>query len=150
MELQVSYYESDDILLLQNGHLWTDGSNVAENVIAYADCERNIVAVEVSGAADKVRKAFLDGKSNTRKDRVKHALNRPDETELERAAITLSVFYDPVNDSLTLASGLPTPFEQTIADGLVALYDGEDEFGKFVNGIRLERASVVLNPYLSP
>ena len=60
MELQISYYKSDDILLLQNGRLWDGGCNVAQNVVVYADDDQNIVAVEVSGAAGLVRQAIYD------------------------------------------------------------------------------------------
>ena len=48
MKLQVSYYPSDDILLLENGNQWKFGANIAEDVVAYADtelqtrCHRNI------------------------------------------------------------------------------------------------------------
>ena len=43
---------------------------------------------------------------------------------------------------------MPTPFEHIIADGLVAFYDGEDEYGKFINAVRLENAAKLLKPYL--
>lgn len=62
----------------------------------------------------------------------------------------LTVSYDGKADALTLASGLPTPFQYAIADGLTAFYDGEDEYGKFINAVRLENAAKLLKPYLSP
>ena len=41
MKLKISYCQSLDILLLENGLLWTDGANFAENVVAFADGQRN-------------------------------------------------------------------------------------------------------------
>ena len=150
MELLISYYKSNDILLLQNGRLWTGGFNFAENAVVYADDDRNIVGVEVSGAAGLLHQSIYSNKWKTGKGNPKGDSRRPDEIDLDRTSLPLSVKYDPEKDELTLQSGLPTPFEQVIAEGLVVLYDGEDEDGKFINAIRLENAAKLLNPFLSP
>ena len=150
MELQISYYKSDDILLLQTGQLWTEGSNVAENVVVYADGERNIVGVEISGAAHLLHTTIIGKKWKAGRENAKETSRRPDETSLDRTSLPLSVNYDPEMDELILKSGLPTPFEHTIADGLVVYYDGEDEFGKFINAVKLANASKLLSPLLMP
>ena len=49
MKLLISYYPSDDILLMENGRQWKNGSNMAQDVVAYADVERKPVAIEISG-----------------------------------------------------------------------------------------------------
>ena len=150
MELQISYYKSDDILLMQNGQHWAAGSNVAENVVAYADDDRNIVGIEISGAAALLGKAIHSKKARTEREEPMELLARPDEVDLDRVSLPLSVSYDSAKDELTLHSRPPAPFEQVIADGLCAYYDGEDRFGKFVNGVRLEHAYELLKPYLAP
>ena len=146
MKLQISYYESDDILLMRNGHSWADGASVAECVVVYADAKHNPVAVEVSGAASLLRPVLYGGKPPMQPQ----SCERPDEATLDRDALRLIVRYDREDDVLALESGLPMPFEQAIADGLTALYDGEDEYGKFVNGVRLKNAAKLLKPYLFP
>jgi uncharacterized protein YuzE len=150
MKLQISYYPSDDILLLENGKQWMSGANVAEDVVTYADAERNPVAIEISGA-----KKVLGPVLNV--DKIKTATQcsaafgvRPNEDDIDRVALPLTVIYDGGTDTLTLECGLPMIYEQAIADGLLALYDGEDEYGKFINGIRLENAAKLLKPYLAP
>ena len=75
---------------------------------------------------------------------------RPDEDNIDRITLSLFVTYDRETDTLTLASGLPTPFDFAIADGLTAFYDGEDEYGKFINAVRLENAAKLLKPHLPP
>ena len=150
MKLQISYYPSDDILLLENGKQWMSGANVAEDVVTYADAERNPVAIEISGA-----KKVLGPVLNV--DKIKTATQcsaafgvRPNEDDIDRVALPLTVSYNRETDTLTLESGLPTPFDIAIADGLTAFYDGEDEYGKFINAVRLENAAKLLKPYLSP
>ncbi len=150
MKLQISYYESDDILLMQNGYSWADGAGVAECVVAYADARHNPVAVEVSGAASLLRPVLYGGKLPMPPESCEGPDGRPDEATLDRDALRLIVRYDRDADVLALESGLPMPFEQAIADGLTAFYDGEDEYGKFVNGVRLENAARLLEPYLAP
>ena len=62
----------------------------------------------------------------------------------------MAVSYDGETDTLTLESGLPTTYGIIIADGLTAFYDGEDEYGKFINAVRLENAANLLKQYLLP
>ena len=150
MKLQVSYYPSDDILLLDNGCSWAWGSDVANGVIVYADAVHNPVAIEVSGAAKLLRPILNAGKSKAAPRNCGSPGDRPDEDGLDRVSLPLTVSYDGEVDTLTLQSGLPTPFEQVIADGLWVYYDGEDEYGKYVNAVRLENAAKLLKPYLSP
>ena len=150
MNLQISYYKSGDILLLQNGQRWAGGSNVAKDLVAYADGDREIVGIEVSGAVVLLSKTLYGKREMTgRADPVEFPA-RPDEADLDRVSLPLSVNYDPQMNELVLESGLPTPFEQTIADGLTAFYDGEDEYGKFINAVRIENAGKLLKPYLAP
>ncbi len=142
MKLQISCYKSSDILLMQNGHSWADGASIAEHIVAFADTGRNPVAIEVSGAASLLRPVLYEGWLPTPPESCASIHGRP--------ALRLIVKYDREADVLTMESGLPMPFEQTIADGLTVFYDGEDEYGKFVNGVKLEDAAGLLEPYLSP
>ena len=150
MKLQISYYPSDDILLLDNGRPWAWGSDVANGVIVYADAEHNPVAIEVSGLSSLLRPFLYEGRSADSMSDCEGLCSRPDEIDLDRMQLQLVVKYDHADDALTLESGLPTPLEITIADGLTAFYDGEDEYGKFINAVRLENAAKLLKPYLSP
>ena len=150
MKLQISYYPSDDILLMQNGRHWKSGANVAEDVVAYADVERKPVAIEISGAAKLLRSALYTGWAMTAPQSCASSDGRPDEDNIDRITLPLFVTYDKETDALSLESGLPMPFGITIADGLTAFYDGEDEYGKFINAVRLENAAKLLRPYLSP
>ena len=147
MKLKISYCQSLDILLLQNGLSWADGTNVAENIVAFADARRNPVAVEISGAASLLRPVlYADGPPPPEsRDKIR---GRPDEVDLDRAALHLIIQYDRKADVLFMESGLPMPFQQPVADGLAVFYDGEDAYGKFVNGVRLENAAKLLKPYL--
>ena len=146
MKLKISYCQSLDILLLENGLSWIDGANVAENVVAFADARRNPVAVEISGAASLLRPVlYTDGLPPESHDEIR---GRPDEVDLDQAARRLIIRYDRKADTLSMESGLPMPFQQPVADGLVVFYDGEDAYGKFVNGVRLENAAKLLKPYL--
>ena len=144
MELQISYYKSSDTLLMQNGHQWADGGNVVENVVAFADAKKNPVAIEVSGAASLLCPILYGGKLVAKMEGRNESHDRPDEVDLDRVVLPLIVRYDQDKDVLTIESGLPTPFNLTIADGLLAFYDGEDEYGKFINAVRLETLSVPL------
>lgn len=152
MKLQISYYPSDDILLLENGGQWKDGGNVGENVVAYADAANSPAAIEISGARKLLCQAlYAEKESATPQNLPTPATGRrPDESDIDRVCWPLTVNYDRKEDILTLASGLPTPFDIAIADGLTAFYDGEDEYGKFINAVRLENAAKLLNPFLSP
>ena len=150
MKLQISYYPSDDILLMENGKQWKDGSNIAEDVVAYADTEHRPAAIEISGAAKLLRPALYARQLKTAPQSLAAPGARPDEYDIDRVTLPLTVSYDRETDTLTLESGLPTPFDFTIADDLTAFYDGEDEYGKFINGIRLENAAKLLKPYLAP
>lgn len=145
MKLKISYCQSLDILLLENGLSWIDGANVAENVVAFADAQRNPVAVEISGAASLLRPVlYADGPPSESRDKIH---GRPEEADLDRAALRLIIWYDRKADVLSMESGLPMPFRQPVADGLAVFYDGEDAYGKFVNGVRLENAAKLLKPY---
>ena len=151
MKLQISYYPSDDILLLDNGGQWRDGGNVAEHVVAFADAAKRPVAIEISGARKLLCQTLFEEKKSTgQQDSAVPAAGRPGENEIDRVCWPLTVNYDRKADTLTLASGLPTPFDFAMADGLTAFYDGEDEYGKFINAVRLENAAKLLKPYLSP
>ncbi len=150
MKLQISYYPSDDILLMENGKQWKDGANIAEDVVAYADTEHRPAAIEVSGAAKLLCQALYISQIKAAPQSRAAPGVRPDEGDIDRVTLPLTVSYDRKTDTLTLASGLPTPFDITIADGLTAFYDGEDEYSKFINAVRLENAAKLLKPYLSP
>ena len=150
MKLQISYYPSDDILLLENGKQWQHGTNMAQDVVAYADTERQPAAIEISGAKKALESMLCIGQNKTPMQSTAESGHRPDENELDRVTLPLTVSYDTETDTLRLESGLPTTFDIGIADGLVAFYDGEDEYGKFINGIRLENAAKLLKPYLAP
>ena len=150
MKLQISYYPSDDILLMENGKQWRDGANMAEDVVAYADLEHKPSAIEISGAAKWLSSALYTGQLKTAPRSRAASGDRPDEDGIDRVTLPLTVSYDRETDTLTLESGLPTPFDITIADGLVVFYDGEDECGKFINAVRLENAAKLLKPYLAP
>ena len=151
MNLKISYYPSDDILLLENGGQLKDGGNVVENVVAYADAENRPAAIEISGARKLLCQALYAEKESAAPQHSPTPATggRPDESEIDRVCWPLTVNYDRKADTLTLASGLPAPFQCTIADGLTAFYDGEDEYGKFINAVRLESAAELLKPYLS-
>lgn len=148
MKLQISYYHSPDLLLMQNGRPWTDGANIAENVVAFADAQRNPVAVEISGAASLLRPVLYGGEPSPKPEKPKRIHGRPDEVDLDRTSLPLIIRYDRKADILAMESGLPIPFRLIIADNLAVFYDGQDERGKFVNGIRLENAAKLLKPYL--
>lgn len=150
MNLQISYYPSDDILLMENGRQWKDGANVAEDVVAYADLEHNPAAIEISGAAKLLRAALYSGQIKNAPQSPTASGDRPDEDDIDRVALPLSVSYNKESDTLILGSGLPAPFGIAIADGLTAFYDGEDEYGKYINSIRLENAAKLLKPHLAP
>ena len=150
MKLQISYYPSDDILLMENGKQWKDGANVAEAVVAYADAEYKPAAIEISGAIKLLRPALYTRQLKTAPQSRAASGGRPDEDDIDRVTLPLTVSYDRETDTLTLESGLPAPFDIAIADGLTAFYDGEDECGKFINAVRLENAAKLLKPYLSP
>ena len=150
MKLQISYYPSDDILLLDNGKQWKDGGNIAENVVVYSDSESKPAAIEVSGAAKLLRPILNAGQLKAAPRDCRASGDRPDEDNLDRVNLALTVSYDREVDILTLECGLPAPFQYTIADGLTAFYDGEDEYGKFINAVRLENAAELLKPYLRP
>ena len=149
MKLLISYSESLDILLMQNGNSWTDGANIAENVVAFAN-KGNPVAVEVSGAASLLRPILFEGRLPAQSEICQGIQGRPDEVDIDRHSLPLTIRYAPKPDVLYMECGLPMPFEQTIADGFTVFYDGEDKHGKFINGIRLENAAKLLKPYLSP
>ena len=149
MQLQIAYYAAPDILLLQNGRNWNSGGNVVKDVIAYVDSERNPVAIEVSGAGSLLRHILFGDESSTAAESRKSFKSRPNEIDLDRVSLPLRIKYDRGIDVLTMECGLPTKFEQAIADGLTAYYDGEDEHGKFINSIRLENAAKLLKPYLT-
>ena len=149
MKLQISYYPSDDILLLNNGTPWAWGADVAKDVIVYADAEFNPVATEVSGASRLLRPALYTAQfAKVAPPSCATSDGRPDEDDLDRVTLPLTVSYNRKTDTLTLDSGLPTPFNIAIADGLTAFYDGEDEYGKFINAVRLENAAKLLKPYI--
>ena len=150
MKLQVSYYPSDDILLLENGKQWKHGANMAQDVVTYADTEHQPAAIEIAGAKKVLKPMLCPGQSEASTQPSAVSGQRPDEGEIDRVTLPLTVNYDRDTDTLTLESGLPTTFDIGIADGLVALYDGEDELGKFINGIRLENAAKRLRPFLLP
>lgn len=150
MKLQISYYPRDDILLMQNGNLWQDGGNIAENVIVYADAESRPAAIEVSGASKLLRPVLNGGQLKAAQRNCGVSEGRPDEDGLDRVTLPLTVSYDGEADALTLECGLPTPFNIAIADGLTAFYDGEDEYGKYINAVRLENAAKLLKPHLAP
>ena len=150
MKLKISYYPTDDILLMENGKQWRDGASMAEDVVAYADTEHNPVAIEISGATKLLRPALDDRQAKTSPQSRATFGVRPDEYDIDRITLPLAVSYDVETDTLTLGSGLPAPFQCAIADGLTAFYDGEDEYGKFINAVRLENAAKLLKPYLSP
>lgn len=146
MKLQISYYPSSDILLMQNGRPWTDGTDVAENVVAFADARRNPVAIEISGAASLLRPVLYGSRPPEICEEF-HA--GTDDVDLDRAALRLIIRYDRKADILSMESGRPMPLQQTIAENLAVFYDGEDAHSKFVNGIRLENAARLLKPYLA-
>ena len=148
--LKISYYPTDDILLMENGKQWRDGSSMAEDVVAYADTEHNPVAIEISGASRLLRPALYTVQAKVAPQSCATSDGRPDEYDIDRVTLPLAVSYDRETDTLTLGSGLPTPFNIAIADGLTAFYDGEDEYGKFINAVRLENAAKLLKPHLSP
>ncbi len=150
MNLKVSYYPSDDILLLENGGQWKDGGNVVENVVAYADAENRPAAIEISGARKLLCQALYAEKENAAPQNFATPATgeRPDESEIDRVCWPLTVNYDRKADTLTLESGLPTTYGIVIADGLTAFYDGEDEYGKFINAVRLENAANLAKQYL--
>ena len=150
MKLQISYYPSDDILLMRNGNQWKSGGNVAEDVVAYADTEHKPVAIEISGAAKLLRPPLYVGQVKAAPQGCTVYSDRPDEDDIDRVTLPLTVSYDGETDTLTLESGLPTTYGIIIADGLTAFYDGEDEYGKFINAVRLENAGKLLKQYLSP
>ena len=150
MKLQISYYPSDDILLMENGSSRAWGADVANGVIVYADAELNPVAIEVSGAAKLLCPALDDRQAKTSPQSRATFDGRPDEYDIDRVTLPLTVSYDRETDTLTLDSGLPTPLAIAIADGLNAFYDGEDGYGKFINAVKLENAAKLLKPYLSP
>ena len=150
MKLQVSYYPSDDILLLENGNQWKFGANIAEDVVAYADTEHKPAAIEISGAKKVLEHLLRVGQTKTAPIVDATPRHRPDEDEIDRVTLPLTVNYDSETDTLTLGSGLPTTFDITIADGLIAYFDGADEHGKFINAVRLENAAKLLKPYLAP
>ena len=150
MKLQISYFPGDDILLMQNGNLWKYGGNIAESVIVYADPENRPAAIEVSGAAKLLRPILNAGQLKAAPRNCGASGDRPDEDDLDRFNLPLTVSYDREVDTLTLECGLPTPFDIAIADGLTVFYDGEDEYGKYINAVRLENAAKLLKPYLAP
>ena len=94
MKLQISYYQSLDILLMQNGHPWTDGANVAENVVVFADDERNTVAVEVSEAASLLRQVLYGSQLSRAPQSCAIARARLDEVDLDRPNLPLIIRYD--------------------------------------------------------
>jgi uncharacterized protein YuzE len=150
MKLQISYYPSDDILLLENDKQWKYCVNMAEDVVTYADTEHKPAAIEISGAKRVLEPLLCIGQIEAAQKVGVTSGHRPDEDEVDRVSLPLTVVYDRDTDTLTLDSGLPTTFEFAIADGLVAYFDGEDESGKFINGVRLENAAKLLKPYLAP
>ena len=150
MKLQISYYPSDDILLLNNGSPWAWGADVAKDIIVYADAELNPVAIEVSGPSSLLRPVLYEGRPGVSAPNCEDLRGRPPEIDLDRMQLRAIVKYDQTTDTLNLECGLPALFQGTIADGLTAFYDGEDEYGKFINAVRLENAAKLLKPYLSP
>ncbi len=150
MKLRISYYPSDDILLLNNGSPWAWGADVAKDVIVYADSELNPVAIEVSGPGSLLRPVLYEGRPGVSASSCEKLRDRPAEIDLDRMQLQPIVKYDRTADALTLECGLPTRFQCTIADGLTVFYDGEDEYGKFINAVRLENAAKLLKPYLTP
>lgn len=150
MKLQISYYPSDDILLLKNGSPWAWGADLAKDIIVYADAELNPVAIEVSGPGSLLRPVLYEGWPGVSVPNCEELRGRPSEIDLDRMQLQPIVKYDRAADALVLECGLPAPFQCTIADGLTAFYDGEDEYGKFINAVRLENAAELLKPYLSP
>lgn len=150
MNLKVSYYPTDDMLLLENGKQWRDGSSIAENVVVYSDSESKPAAIEVSGAAKLLRPILNAGELRVMPRNCGSSVDRPDEDDLDRVNLALTVSYDREVDILTLECGLPTPFDIAIADGLTVFYDGEDEYGKFINAVKLQNAAKLLKPYLAP
>ena len=150
MKLRVSYYLSDDILLLENGKKWVSGANMAEDVVTYADSEHDLAAIEISGAKKVLEPMLSIGQIEAVPKASRQWDHRPDEDDIDRVALPLAVSYDNETDTLTMESGLPKTFDIAIADGLTAYYDGEDEDGKFINAVRLENAAKLLKPYLTP
>ena len=104
MNLKVSYYPSDDILLLENGGQWKDGGNVVENVVAYADAENRPAAIEISGARKLLCQALYAEKENAAPQNFATPATgeRPDESEIDRVCWPLTVNYDRKADTLTL------------------------------------------------
>ena len=149
MKLLIAYNKSLDILLMHNGNSWTDGANIAENVVAFAN-KGNPVAVEVSGAASLLRPVLFEDCLTAQPEICQGIRGRPDEVDIDRHSLRLIIRYDSRADMLSMECGLPMPFEHTIADGFSVFYDGEDKYGKFINGIRLENAAKLFKPYLSP
>ena len=150
MKLKISYFPSDDILLMDNGCPRAWGTDVAKNVIVYTDNEHKPAAIEISGATKLLCPVLYAKRVKSAPRDCTVSSDRPDEDDIDRFTLPLTVSYDGETDTLTLESGLPTPFEQVIADGLIAFYDGEDQYGKFINAVRLENAASVLKPYLAP
>ena len=153
MRLRISYYALDDILLLENGSQWKQGANMAEDVVAYADSDRQPAAVELSGARKVLETILFPSKARFPGKPAAPSGHRPDEDEIDRVELPLTIDYDAETDTLILDSGLPKTYKLEIADGLIAYYDGEDEYGKFINAVSLENAantSPLLRPYLSP
>ena len=150
MKLKVSYYPSDDILLLENGGQWRDGGNVAEAVVAYSDADNMPAAIEISGARKLLfQTLYAEKESDASQYFASPAAGRPKESEIDRVCWPLTVNYDREADTLTLTSGLPALFDFSIADGLTVFYDGEDEHGKYINAVTLQNAGELLKPYLS-
>jgi hypothetical protein len=150
MKLQISYYPSDDILLLENGKRWKHGSNVAEDVVAYADSGHNPAAIEISGATRVLEPLLRSGEIKTVQQLNSAASGaRLGEDGIDRVSLPLKVNYERETDTLTLECGLPITSVITIAEGLSAFYDGAGEYGKLINSIRLENAAKLLKPYLT-
>lgn len=91
MKLQISYYPSDDLLLMHNGKKWKSGANIAEHVVFYTDLERNPTAIEISGAR-KVLDTLLrmDYDKGVKKDGATSKC-RPNEYDVDRVTLPLTV-----------------------------------------------------------
>ena len=136
--------------MLENDKQWKYCADMAEDVVTYADTEQKPAAIEISGAKKVLKPLLCIDQIEAAQKVGATSGHRPDEDGIDRGSLPLTVIYDRDTDTLILDSGLPTTFEFAIADGLIAYFDGEDEFGKFINGIKLENAAKLLKPYLTP
>ncbi len=150
MALSAKYDEKTDYLMLSNGRLWDAGTAVAGGLIVFDDDERNIAYVELEGKGALLRALLYDGLPALSTEKSNLPSDRPSEVDLDRHGLPLIVQYDPDSDVLKLENGLPTPYAQIVDSGLTVFFDGEDEHGRFYNGVMLENAAAFLRPHLCP